>query len=46
MDARTLEFIRENAENPSSHSGMNRTSPNNEDLHWLLEHFIARDRVK
>ncbi len=45
MDARTLYFIKDNAENPSSHSGMNTPSEGNEDLRWLLEHFIARKRV-
>jgi len=46
MDTRTLDFINVNAENPSSHSGISTTSPGNEDLRWLLEGFIARNRVK
>lgn len=44
MDKRTLEFIRVNAEDPSSHSGINTSSPDNEDLKWLIEHQCARDR--
>lgn len=44
-DKRTLEFIQHNAADASAHSGFNRTSPGNEDLQWLLEHFIAPDRV-
>jgi prepilin-type N-terminal cleavage/methylation domain-containing protein/prepilin-type processing-associated H-X9-DG protein len=44
-DKRTLEFIIQNADDPSSHSGIRTPSPNNEDLHWLLEHFIQRNRV-
>ncbi len=45
MDKRTLEFIRRNAEEPSSHSGITTSSPDNEDIEWLLEHFIERKRV-
>jgi hypothetical protein len=45
MDKRTLDFIGRNAEDPSSHSGITTPSPNNEDLRWLLEHFIERKRV-
>jgi prepilin-type N-terminal cleavage/methylation domain-containing protein len=45
MDKRTLEFIRTNAEDPSSHSGISTSSPNNEDLRWLIEHFWSKDRV-
>lgn len=45
MDERTLEFIRRNAEDPSSHSGITLASPDNEDLRWLLEHFIERQRI-
>jgi prepilin-type N-terminal cleavage/methylation domain-containing protein/prepilin-type processing-associated H-X9-DG protein len=45
MDERTLDFIRINAEDPSSHSGITTSSPDNEDLRWLLEHFIERKRV-
>jgi prepilin-type N-terminal cleavage/methylation domain-containing protein len=44
-DKRTLEFIQNNADDPSTHSGFNRTSPDNEDLRWLLEHFIGRERI-
>ena len=44
MDPRTLEFIRHNAKDPSSHSGINTASPGNEDLKWLLEHQLARNR--
>jgi prepilin-type N-terminal cleavage/methylation domain-containing protein/prepilin-type processing-associated H-X9-DG protein len=46
MDKRTLEFIRNNAENPSSHSGIRTSSPGNEDIQWLLEHFIERKRIE
>ena len=42
-DKRTLEAIGENADNPASHSGMYLNSPDNEDLKWLIEHFIAKD---
>ena len=45
VDRRTLEFIRRNAEDPSSHSGITTSSPGNEDIQWLLEHFIERKRV-
>ena len=45
MDKRTLEFIENNADDPSTHSGFNRTSPGNEDLRWLLEHFIGQERI-
>lgn len=45
MDRRTLDFIKVNADNPSSHSGISTTSPDNEDLRWLLAGFIARNRV-
>ncbi len=45
-DERTLEFIQHNAHDPSAHSGFNRTSPDNEDLRWLVEHFIAQDRAE
>ena len=46
MDKRTLEFIQHNAEDPSSHSGIHTPSPGNEDLQWLLEHFIDKNRIK
>ena len=46
MDQRTLEFIRQNAEDPSSHSGITLASPDNEDIHWLIKHFVAQNRVE
>ncbi|MHC4438430.1 MAG: type II secretion system protein [Planctomycetota bacterium] len=46
MDRRTLEFIRLNAEDPSSHSGITLASPDNEDIHWLIKHFVAQKRVE
>jgi prepilin-type N-terminal cleavage/methylation domain-containing protein/prepilin-type processing-associated H-X9-DG protein len=46
MDKRTLEFIRTNAEAPGVHSGILTPSPDNRDLKWLIEHFIARDRIR
>ena len=46
MDKRTLEFIRRNAEEASSHSGIRTSSPDNEDIEWLIEHFIERKRIK
>ena len=45
MDKRTLEFIRINKENPGSHSGIQAASPDNEDLRWLIEHFISGERA-
>jgi prepilin-type N-terminal cleavage/methylation domain-containing protein/prepilin-type processing-associated H-X9-DG protein len=45
MDKRTLEFIQNNADDASVHSGFNRTSPDNRDLQWLLEHFIGSERI-
>jgi prepilin-type N-terminal cleavage/methylation domain-containing protein len=45
-DERTLEFIELNAGDPSAHSGINLSSAENEDLRWLLEHFVAPDRVE
>lgn len=44
-DKRTLEFIEQNVVDPSTHSGITRTSPGNEDILWLLEHFVSRKRV-
>ena len=41
-DQRTLEFINVNAADPSSHSGIRTTSPDNEDLRWLIEHFMPQ----
>ena len=46
MDKRTLEFIMANSDDPSAHSGITTTSPGNEDLQWLLEHFVARNRFE
>ena len=45
MDKRTLEFIQVNKENPASHSGMETSSPDNEDLRWLIEHFWSKERA-
>ncbi|UCD48530.1 MAG: type II secretion system protein [Phycisphaerales bacterium] len=45
-DKRTLQFITTNSDDPSSHSGITLTSPANEDLFWLLEHFVARNRFE
>ena len=45
-DKRTLEFIRQNAEDPSSHSGITLASPDNEDIQWLIKHFVAQNRVE
>jgi prepilin-type processing-associated H-X9-DG protein len=45
MDQRTLDFIGFNAEDPSSHSGIQLTSPDNEDIHWLIKHFIEQNHV-
>ena len=44
-DQRTLEFIRANAADPSSHSGIRTTSPDNEDLRWLIEHFMPQKKM-
>jgi len=46
MDKRTLAFIRQNAEDPSSHSGITLASPDNEDIQWLIKHFVAQNRVE
>jgi len=46
MDKRTLAFIRQNAEDPSSHSSIMLASPDNEDIHWLIEYFISKKRVE
>jgi prepilin-type N-terminal cleavage/methylation domain-containing protein len=45
MDERTLEFIEENKMTPGAHSGIQTPSPGNEDLRWLIEHFISEDRA-
>jgi prepilin-type processing-associated H-X9-DG protein len=44
-DQRTLDFINVNAADPSSHSGIRSTSPDNEDLRWLIEHFMEQDKM-
>jgi len=46
MDKRTLEFIRVNAEDPSAHSGMTVKSVDNQDLRWIIQHFVAQNRVE
>jgi len=46
MDKRTLEFIRRNAEDPSAHSGITTPSPDNEDVHWLIQHFVSQKLVE
>ncbi|MHC4205670.1 MAG: type II secretion system protein [Planctomycetota bacterium] len=46
MDKRTLDFIGLNAEDLSSHSGITLASPDNEDIHWLIKHFVAQNRVE
>ena len=46
MDKRTLDFISQNAEDPSSHSGITLASPDNEDIYWLIKHFVAQNRVE
>jgi len=46
MDKRTLEFIRQNAEDPSSHSGITLASPDNVDIYWLIKHFVEQNRVE
>ena len=44
-DERTLQFIVDNAEDPGSHSGIRRMSSGNQDIEWLLRHFIGGNRV-
>ncbi|OHB74404.1 MAG: hypothetical protein A2Z25_19740 [Planctomycetes bacterium RBG_16_55_9] len=46
LDERTLAFIRQNAEDPSSHSGITLASAGNEDIQWLIQHFVAQNRVQ
>lgn len=46
MDKRTLEFNRVNAEDPSAHSGITVNSADNQDLRWIIEHFVAQNRVE
>jgi prepilin-type N-terminal cleavage/methylation domain-containing protein len=45
MDKRTLEFIETNKMTPGSHSGIATSSPDNEDLRWLIEHFWSKARA-
>ena len=45
MDKRTLEFIETNNISPGSHSGIRTPSPNNEDLRWLIEHHVSKERT-
>ncbi|MCH8215995.1 MAG: type II secretion system protein [Planctomycetes bacterium] len=45
MDKRTLEFIETNKTAPGTHSGMRTPSPDNEDLRWLIEHHVAKERT-
>lgn len=45
MDKRTLQFIQTNKEAPGSHSGIATASPGNEDLAWLIEHFMSKERA-
>jgi len=44
MDKRTLEFIDVNKNSPGAHSGIQTSSPDNEDLCWLIEHFWSKER--
>ena len=46
VDKRTLEFIRTNAEDPSVHSGLTVNSADNQDLRWIIEHFVSQKRVQ
>jgi len=46
MDKCTLEFIRINAEDLSAHSGMTVSSPDNENLRWIVQHFVSVKRVE
>ena len=46
MDSRTLDFINTNAADPSAHSGMTVNSADNQDLRWIIEHFVAQNRVQ
>lgn len=45
-DQRTLDFISANAANPSAHSGIRTASPDNEDLRWLIEHFMPQKKMQ
>ncbi|MBL7189016.1 MAG: type II secretion system protein [Phycisphaerae bacterium] len=44
MDKRTLEFVDVNKNSPGAHSGLQTSSPGNEDLRWLVEHFWSKER--
>jgi prepilin-type N-terminal cleavage/methylation domain-containing protein/prepilin-type processing-associated H-X9-DG protein len=46
MDRRTLEFIHQTTDQQSAHSGITLNSPGNEDLQWLIEHFIGPERLQ
>lgn len=46
IDPRTLDFIKQNAEDPSSHSGITLASPDNKDIQWLIKHFVAQKHVE
>jgi hypothetical protein len=35
-----------NAEDLSSHSGITLASPDNEDIQWLIKHFVVQNRVE
>ncbi len=45
VDKRTFVFIETNKHDPGSHSGIQTSSPDNEDLRWLIEHFISKKRA-
>lgn len=45
-DERTLEAIERNKHQPGSHSWIDIKSPGNEDIKWLIDHFIERRRVE
>jgi len=45
-DPRTLAFIRTNAADPLAHSGIRTPSADNEDLRWLIEHFMPQRKME
>ncbi|MCH8217090.1 MAG: hypothetical protein IH892_09985 [Planctomycetes bacterium] len=45
MHKRTLKFIEDNKTAPGSHFGQNTPSPDNEDLRWLIEHHVGKERT-
>ena len=45
MDERTLEFIRQTAEDSYPLAGKRKFSPGNKDLEWLIDHFIQGRRI-